>query len=162
MIIYQIACFRTLQISNFNGTEWSANGPPRLTESLEQYCDNFHSLSKIPKGKGLFGHRETPPKTTPCLRKNLTKLEVLSPNYISQVHWHDVEEFFGIPTRDRRRNHEYPSDPIRQIKMADSFGVHFYNKITNKRFGRKYSNKELPFKEIFQENCPLTYEEWYV
>ena len=149
-----------LQISNFNGTEWSANGPPRLTETLKNYCDKFNRSNIIPKG--TFGFRTNSSKITSCIRNHSKELEILSPTFISRIHWNDAGEFFGMHKQDDWMKDIGSFGVIDQIRKANSFGVHFYNKITNKRFGRKYNNKELPFKKIFRENCPLTYNEWYV
>ena len=110
----------------------------------------------------MFGFRDKPSKTTPCIKHHSKELEILGPTFISRIHWHDVDDFFDSSNPNHRRNDERHVDVINQIKMANSFAVHFYNKITSKRFGRKYHNKELPFKKIFLENCPLTYEEWYL
>ena len=141
-----------LQVSNYNGTEWSANGPPRYTESIKKYCDNLNETLPV----GTFGSRQTSPTITPCIKNNVHELGILGPTFISLVHWHDVEKFFKTSNI-----HNNNRDVISQIETSHSIGIHFYNKITYRYFGRKHEDPNLPFKKIFRENCPITYEEWY-
>lgn len=143
-----------IQVINYNSTEWSANGPGRLTESFKGYCDNLNDT--LPHG--TFGSRHTPSQIFTCIKDEVNEIGVLGPTFISLVHWNDVKTFFKEPTILLANNR---TDVNSQIKQFDSIAIHFYNKITHKSFGRKYENQNLPFKKIFSENCPVTYDEWY-
>ena len=95
-----------------------------------------------------------------CVKDEVNEIGVLGPTYISLVHWNDIKVFFR-ESNALFTNLDNQTDVISQIKKFDSIAIHFYNKITHNLFGRKYENPNLPFKKLFSQNCPLTYEAWY-
>ena len=100
-------------MSNYDGQEWGANGPTRITESIKDYCDNLNKI--LPSG--TFCSRKSGSKITPCIKNNAIQFSILSPTFISLVHWHDMKS-----------SDEYPHDNLRVIsKFADMFEEDYYS-----------------------------------
>jgi hypothetical protein len=142
-------------VDNFDPTKWGANGPGRYTESLKTYCDNFNDT--IPQG--TFGTRKLPPKITQCKKQQTNEIGILGPTFVALIHWGDAKLFFKPIVK-----HKNGTNVILQLHDFNSIAVHFWNKITNREFGRNHyhSISNLPFKQIFHKNCPLTYNQWFI
>ena len=119
---------------------------------IKEYCENFNGVLQ----PGLFGFRKNASKITPCIKNNVQELEILGPTYVNRVHWGDVGKFF-----QSKFSPNDISEVTEDIRESDSIGIHFYNKITSKHWGRRYHQKNFLFKTVFSDNCPLTYKEWY-
>ena len=149
--------FFSLQVTNYDNQTWGANGPTRLSESVNDYCDNFAKPLPI----GAYGQRKSGLKITPCLKNEVFQFDVLSPHFISLVHWNDVDKMFTpLATGGKHGN----NDIDLELKKRGSIGVHFYNKITEPywKYGDRHrDDPNIPYKQIFRANCPLTYKDWY-
>ena len=144
-------CF-LLQVTNYDNQAWGANGPLRISESVIDYCDNFDK----PLAIGTFGQRKSGIKTTPCVKNETFQFDVLSPHFISLVHWHDANKMFS----PQPKNNDFDLE----LKKRKSVGVHFYTKITEPywKYGDRHrDDPNIPYKQVFRANCPLTYKDWY-
>ena len=95
---------------------------------MKNYCDKFNRSNIIPKG--TFGFRTNSSKITSCIRNHTKELDILSQTFISRIHWNDADEFFGMHKQDDWMKDIASFGVIDQIRKSNSFGVHFYNKIT--------------------------------
>ena len=141
-----------MQIANYDGEQWGANGPTRITESIKEYCDNLNKTLPL----GTFGSRKSASKITSCVKNESVKFNILGPTFLTLVHWNDIDKLFA-PMKSSDKGNAIVSE----LQKFDSIGIHFYNKITSKRWSRPYDNQDIPFKDIFRTNCPVTYEVWY-
>ena len=141
-----------MQVSNYDGQQWGANGPTRITESIKEYCDNLNKTLPL----GTFGSRKSDSKITTCAKNESVQFSILSPTFISLVHWNDIDKLF-VPMK----NNDNRNNVVSEFEKFDSIGIHFYNKITNRRWSKPFDNPDITFKHIFRANCPITYEFWY-
>ena len=148
-------------MTNYDNQTWGANGPKRISEFVNDYCDDFDKPLSI----GAFGQRKSGLKITPCVKNDIFQFDVLSPHFISLVHWHDVDKMFSPwTTNSEHGNNDIDLERKTLEHFSESIGIHFYNKITEPywKYGDRHrDDPNIPYKQIFRANCPLTYNEWY-